>query len=90
MAKLDPSNVSENIKNKSSWKRILHMAIYFFFYFIGEIVLKFLILFQAFHFIITGAPNEKIKQLSAELLDYLYNALKYLGFHKEKKIFPFN
>ncbi len=82
--------VSNNIKSKSIWMRLVFMLIVAVLYSISRIVVTAVVVFQFFWVLFTGEKNEKLQNLGESLADYTYQIVLYLTFNTEDRPFPFD
>ncbi len=82
-------DVSQNLKNQSTWKRGLYMLLYIIFSRIAEIVLGFIIFFQFLLKLFTGETNERLLKLGQGLSTYVYQVFQFLTFNTEYHPYPF-
>ena len=83
------SDVKENIKSQSTWKRGLYMLLYFVFYTIAEVVLFAIVAFQFLLKLFTGETNERLCKLGQGLSTYIYQILQFVNFNSEYHPYPF-
>lgn len=83
------TEVKENIKSQSTWKRGLYMLLYAIFYTIAEIVLAAVVIFQFLLKLFTGETNERLRKLGQSLSTYAYQILIFLTFNSEYHPYPF-
>ena len=83
------TDVKQNIKSQSTWKRGLYMLLYAVFYTIAEIVLAAVIIFQFLLQLFTGETNERLRKLGQGISTYAYQVLVYLSFNSEYQPYPF-
>ncbi len=83
------TEVKENIKSQSTWKRGLYMLLYAIFYTIAEIVLAAVVIFQFLLKLFTGETNERLRKLGQSISTYAYQILIFLTFNSEYHPYPF-
>ena len=83
------TDVKENIKRQSTWKRGLYMLLYAVFYTIAEIVLAAVVIFQFLLQLFTGETNERLRKLGQSISTYAYQILIFLTFNSEYRPYPF-
>ena len=79
-----------NLKDSSTWKRILYMLLFAFAYSVAEFVLMAVAIVQVLFKLITGDINENLKILGKQTAFYIYDVMLFLTFNTEKKPFPFS
>ncbi len=82
--------ITNNIKSKSIWMRLVFMLIVALLYSVSRIVVTAVIVFQFFWVLFTGENNIKLQNLGVSLADYTYQIILYLTFNTEDRPFPFD
>ena len=82
--------VKENLKDSSTWMRLLYMLIFIIIFNIGELLVGALVTFQVLVKLFTGETNERLREFGQQLSQYLYRILQFLTFNSEDKPFPFD
>ncbi|GMR05636.1 MAG: hypothetical protein BMS9Abin25_0211 [Gammaproteobacteria bacterium] len=82
-------NIKENLKDNSTWMRILYMAIFVFIFNIVELLIAALVIFQLLVLLFTGEKNMRLVGFGGMLSQYAYRMLQYLTFNSEDRPFPF-
>jgi len=82
--------ISENIKSKSIWMRLVFMLIVALLYSVSRVVVTAVIVFQFFWVLFTGENNAKLQNFGVSLADYTYQIILYLTFNTEERPFPFD
>jgi hypothetical protein len=83
------NEVSQNLKNQSTWMRGLYILIYAVFYTIAEIVLFAVIVFQFLLKLFTSETNERLRKLGQGLSTYIYQILQFMTFNSDYQPYPF-
>jgi hypothetical protein len=78
----------EHVKDSSVWTRLLFMALFATLYWVAEVVLAVVVLFQFLSVLLTGNKNEKVLTLGAQLSTYAYQIFSFLTYNSEEKPFP--
>ena len=82
--------IKTNLKNTNTWLRLLFMVLFSAFYFLAISVFGAMLAFQILVALLTGNPNERVRQFHAQLVKYIYQVLRYVSFGTEEKPFPFS
>jgi hypothetical protein len=82
-------NIKENLKDNSTWMRVLYMAIFVIIFNIVEILIAALVIFQVLVLLFTGEKNQRLLGFGAMLSQYAYRILQFLTFNSDEKPFPF-
>jgi hypothetical protein len=83
-------DIKKNLKNSSSWIRLLFMILFSIIYGTAVFVLWTIVLIQVFFSLITGSANGRLLPFSGQLSAYIYEILLYLAYNREEKPFPFS
>jgi len=78
----------EHVKDTSVWTRLLFMLLFAALYWVAEVVLAVVVLFQFVSVLFTGKKNEKVLALGAQLSTYAYQIFRFLTYNSEEKPFP--
>lgn len=80
----------KNLKDSSTWKRVLYMLLFALAYSVAEFVLIAVAVVQVLIKLVTGDINENLKILGKQTSLYIYDVMLFLTFNTEKKPFPFS
>lgn len=80
--------IKEHVKNTSVWTRLLFMTLFAVLYWVAEVVLVVVVLFQFLAVLFTGKKNDQVLAFGAQLSSYAYQIFRYLTFNSEDKPFP--
>ena len=83
------NEVTENLKNQSTWMRGLYILIYAVFYTIAEIVLFAIIIFQFLLQLFTADTNDRLRKLGQGISTYIYQILQFMTFNSDYQPYPF-
>lgn len=83
------SELKENLKNQSTWKRALYMLVYLVCYTLAEIVTFAVVVFQFLLKLVTAQTNDRLHKLGQSLSFYIYQILQYLNFNSDYQPYPF-
>ncbi|MCK5360790.1 MAG: DUF4389 domain-containing protein [Gammaproteobacteria bacterium] len=83
-------NIKENLKDNSTWMRVLYMAIFVIIFNLVEILIAALVVFQILVLLFTGEKNRRLLSFGSTLGNYVYRILQFLTFNSEEKPFPFS
>jgi len=79
----------QNLKNSSTWKRILYMFLFVIAYAVAEFLLTAVVVAQVLFKLITGSLNERLLVLGKQTSLYIYDILRLLTFNSKDMPFPF-
>ncbi len=82
--------LEQNLKRRSTWVRLLFMAVFVVIYMITRIVFGAVVVFQFLWVLFTAESNKQLTGLGQSLATYTYQIMRYLSFNSEDKPFPFN
>jgi len=82
-------DMKENLKDNSTWMRVLYMAIFVIIFNIVELLIAALVVFQVLVLLFTGEKNKRLLNLGSMLSLYAYRILRFMTFNSEDKPFPF-
>lgn len=89
LAKQD-SQITENLKSKSLWMRLLFMLIVVFLYSVSRIVVGAVVIMQFAWKLFSGKTNDKLLELGKSLAVYTQQVIMYLTFNSEQRPYPFD
>lgn len=82
------NDIKEHVKDTNVWVRLVFMVIFAALYWVAEIVLAIVVVFQFLCVLFTGKKNEKVLTLGAQLSAYAYQIFRYLTYNSEVQPFP--
>lgn len=80
--------IREHVKDSNVWIRLVYMVLFAMFYWVAEVVLGIVVLFQFLMVLFTGKKNDKVLLLGAQLSTYAYQIFRFLTFNSETQPFP--
>ncbi len=89
-ASRDTGQLEQNLKRRSTWIRLLFMAVFVALYMITRIVFGAVVIFQFLWVLFTAETNKQLTDLGQSLATYTYQIMRYLSFNSEDKPFPFS
>lgn len=81
-------NIKKNLKETTTWVRALYMLMFVIIYWVTEIIIGVVIIFQFLSVLITSSRNEKLLTLGQSLSTYIYQIMTYLTFNSEARPYP--
>ncbi len=87
------SDWKDNISNPDVWLRIALVAVFFVLFFtipLLTILVGVTALFQAVYCLLTGEPNERVRDFSAQFIAWIRQLLDFVSFNSEVAPFPFS
>jgi hypothetical protein len=84
------AQLTDNLKSRSIWMRLLFMVIVIFLYSISRIVVAAVVAMQFVWKLFTGETNDNLLELGRSLATYTEQILLYLTFNTEDRPYPFD
>ncbi len=82
--------MSEQYENKSTWIRILFVALFWVVFHVTQLVILAVAIGQCLFTLFTGNPNAQLMKLGHNLSQYVQEILAFVTFNSDKRPFPFN
>ena len=82
--------ITENVEDKSIWKRILYMLLFLFAYGAAEFVMGIVVLIQLLITLVKGSTNNRLVVFGKQVALYIYDVMLFLTFNTDEMPFPFN
>ena len=82
--------LEENLKRRSTWIRLVFMALLLGIYMVTRIVFFAVVAFQFLWVLFTAETNKKLTELGQSLATYTYQIMRFLAFNSEDKPFQFD
>jgi hypothetical protein len=86
---VESSKVEENVKSRTTWLRLLFMAIYGVVAWLAGMVGLVIVVLGFFWVLFTGEVNRELRQIGQAIASYIYEIIRYLTFNTDDKPFPF-
>ncbi len=87
---MEKQELRENLTTQDTWLRGLYILLFALFYFLAELVLIAVVIFQFISQLIIGKVNERLLEFGQQLSWYIYDILRYVTFNSDHRPFPFN
>ena len=84
------SDFEKNVKSRSTWLRLLFMAVFLIIYAVSRPVVFVVVVIQFFWILFTSEANKGLLEFGQSLATYTYQIVRYLTFNSEEKPFPFD
>ena len=85
----DNGKIEENLKSRTTWLRLLFMAIYGLFIGLAGMIGTVIVIIGFFWVLFTGEVNRELRQIGQAIASYMYDIIRYLTFNTDRKPFPF-
>ena len=79
-----------NLREPSTWKRLLFMVIFAIAFQLAELLLAAVAVLQFLFRLVTGSANDRLAVFGAGLAEYLRRVVAYLTFAGDTRPFPFD
>ena len=86
---VNSSKVEENVRSRTTWLRLLFMALYGVIAWLAGLVGLVIVVFGFFWVLFTGEANRELRQIGQGIAGYIYEIVRYLTFNTDDKPFPF-
>lgn len=84
----DARPIRPNLTSKATWLRLVFIVLFAIVYGIVELVLTAVVVIQFLFTLLTGAPNERLRELGQSLARYVYQIIRFLTYNTELRPFP--
>ena len=85
----DGSKLEENLKSRTTWVRLLFMAVFCVLISLASLVGSVVVVLGFLWMLFNGEVNRQLQQTGQSLASYIYEIVRYLTFNSETKPFPF-
>jgi len=82
--------MTEKYEDKSTWQRILFVAVFWIIFHLVQFVLLAVAIGQCLFKLFTGKPNSQLSHLGHNLSQFVQEILAFVTFNSDKRPFPFN
>ncbi len=82
------STPGTNLKDKSTWMRLVYIIIFAIAFYIAEILVAIITLVQFFSVLFTKAPNARLQSFGGDLGAYLREVTRFLTFQTDQMPYP--
>lgn len=83
------NEITENLKQQSTWMRGLYMLLFAVLYSLAEFVLIAVVVLQFLLKLFTGETNPRLLKLGQSLASYIYQIIEFLTFNSDYQPYPF-
>lgn len=83
-------DIEANIKNRSTWQRLLFMLVVGALYALSRPVVFAVVTLQFFWVLLSGEKNDRLATLGHSLALYTAESIDYLSYVTEERPFPFD
>lgn len=83
------SQTREYIKRTSTWVRGFYIVLFAVLFYLAEIVIAAVVVFQFLHTLLTGKANARLLTLGQSISTYAYQILAYISYNSDHQPYPF-
>ncbi len=87
-ARAEQNDLEKNIKEKSTWMRLLFMIVMGVAGSITVMITGAVVLLNFFYVLFTGKTNSKLTEFGQALASYLYQIVRFMTYNTETRPFP--
>ena len=88
VARDEPSDIEKNVKEKSTWMRLLFMILIGFAGSVAMFITGAVVVVNFFYVLFTGKANDRLTPLGHAMANYMYQIIQYMTFNSEVRPFP--
>lgn len=85
----EEKSLGERLCSGKYWLRAVFMVLFCFIGYVAAHLIFFVIVLQFVWALVNGESNERVRDFSSSLAQYLYQTLRFLTFNVDDKPFPF-
>lgn len=82
--------MTNQYEGKNGWMRVLFVALFWFIFYLTQLVVAAVVIAQCLFTLLTGAPNEQLLKFGDSLSRYVQELLRYVTFNSDERPFPFS
>ncbi|WP_078085440.1 DUF4389 domain-containing protein [Microbulbifer mangrovi] len=86
---MNNEQLKHNLTSTDHWLRLLFMVLFVILLEVAGVVMLATIVLQFLFSIVSGGPNDNLRQLGNQIASYIYQILQFLIYNTEEKPFPF-
>jgi hypothetical protein len=86
----DDSIEIDDDKNESKWVRVFIVAVFWMIFYLTQLVMLAIVVGQCAFLVITGNPNNYLKNAGDSIGKYVSEILSFATFNSERRPFPFS
>ncbi|MCQ3829397.1 MULTISPECIES: DUF4389 domain-containing protein [Microbulbifer] len=87
---MNNAQLKQNLTSADHWTRLLFMVLFVILLEVAGVVMLATIVLQFLFAIVSGGPNENLRQMGNQIASYIYQTLQFLIYNTEEKPFPFS
>ena len=87
---MNNAQLKQNLTSTDHWVRLLFMVLFVILLEVAGVVMLATIVLQFLFAIVSGGPNENLRQMGNQIASYIYQTLQFLIYNTEEKPFPFS
>lgn len=82
--------MSDQYETNTGWMRVLFVAIFWFIFYLTQLVIAAVVIAQCLFTLLTSKPNEYLLKFGESLSKYVQEILRYVTFNTDVRPFPFS
>ena len=82
--------IDDDDKNESKWVRVFIVAVFWIIFYLTQLVMLAIVVGQCAFLLITGHPNNYLKNAGDSIGKYVSEILSFATFNSERRPFPFS
>lgn len=87
---MDNETLKSNVTSASHWLRFLYMLLFAVLLYVAAWVMAVVVILQFLFTLLSGSPNPNLRLFGDSLSRYIFEALQFLTYNRERKPFPFS
>lgn len=87
---MDNETLKNNVTSASHWLRLLYMLLFVVLLYVAAWVMTFVVILNFLFALFSGSPNANLRRFGDSLGRYIFEALQFLTYNRERKPFPFS
>lgn len=87
---MDTETLKTNVTSGTHWLRLVYMLLFAVLLYFAGLVMGVVIVLQFLFALLTGSPNDNLRQFGKSLALYIYRVLEFLTYSRDDKPFPFS
>ncbi len=87
---MDTETLKTNVTSGTHWLRLVYMLLFAVLLYFAGVVMGVVIILQFLFALLTGSPNDNLRQFGKSLALYIYRVLEFLTYSRDDKPFPFS
>ncbi|MBT5559445.1 MAG: DUF4389 domain-containing protein [Proteobacteria bacterium] len=82
--------IDDDDKDESMWVRVFMVAVFWMIFYLTQLVMLAIVVGQCAFLLITGSPNDYLKNAGDSISKYVSEILSFATFNSDRRPFPFS